>query len=563
MAEAALHGVTKRFEETTAVADVTLEAADGEFIVLLGPTGAGKTTTLRLFAGLETPDTGRVEIGGQDVTALEPARRDVAFVFQQYSLYPHYSVFDNLAFPLRAPGRKMPPDAIKKRVHQIAEMLRIESKLANRATQLSGGEMQRVSIGRALVREPNLFLMDEPLSSLDAKLREDLRIELKRIQRELGATIIYVTHDQLEAMTLADRIGVLSDGRLLQIATPRDVYERPANIYAAQRLGSPPINLLSAGTLHVGEAPDAAATIGVRPEDVVLNGSGAPARVLTVEHLGVEAIALLDVAGRHVHALLGARTALRQGDEVQASVRPGAALFFDGDGDRIAFAGSAPIKASASVVPSGALLKTKDEADMTEQLMRTLIAKCQAVIAAHTEELTALDQAIGDGDHGLNMTRGLNAVAAATDEIAPAPFGDALKKAGTTLVMKVGGASGPLYGSLLLGMAKAAGDLPQDPAGTAALLSAGVEAVKSRGKSDAGAKTMLDVLVPVLDAISAGGGIAEARAAADHGLAATKDMRATKGRAAFLGERSIGHLDPGARSSQLLVNAVCDVLEEK
>ncbi|MFP4538809.1 MAG: ABC transporter ATP-binding protein, partial [Dichotomicrobium sp.] len=308
MAEAALHGVTKRFGNTTAVSRMNLKVADGEFVVLLGPTGAGKTTTLRLFAGLETPEEGQVEIGGRNVTAQGPAHRDVAFVFQQYSLYPHYSVFDNLAFPLRAPGRKMPPETINKRVREVAEMLRIGSKLENRATQLSGGEMQRVSIGRALVREPNLFLMDEPLSSLDAKLREDLRVELKRIQRDVGATIVYVTHDQLEAMTLADRIGVLNEGDLVQIAGPREMYERPANIYAAQRLGSPQINFLPPGLLGINSPPDGAETVGVRPEDVELNGAGVPAKVLTVEHLGVESIALLDVAGQSVHAMLSANT---------------------------------------------------------------------------------------------------------------------------------------------------------------------------------------------------------------------------------------------------------------
>jgi multiple sugar transport system ATP-binding protein len=337
MAEASLTHVTKRFGATAAVEDVSLTVRNGEFIVLLGPTGAGKTTTLRLFAGLELPDAGSVTIAGHDVTRLDPARRDVAFVFQQYSLYPHLTVFENLAFPLKAPGRRLSAAEIGKRVEHIAEMLRIGAKLTNRVTQLSGGEMQRVSIGRALVREPNLFLMDEPLSSLDAKLREDLRLELKRIQRDLGATIVYVTHDQLEAMTLADRIGVLAEGRLVQLDTPREVYERPANVYAAQRLGSPQINLLARETLSgvVAEAPAAAATVGVRPEDVVLNGGGVAAKVLTVEHLGVESIALLDVAGRHVHALLGARTALREGEEVAASVRPGAALFFDASGARL------------------------------------------------------------------------------------------------------------------------------------------------------------------------------------------------------------------------------------
>jgi multiple sugar transport system ATP-binding protein len=497
------------------------------------------------------------------VTALDPARRDVAFVFQQYSLYPHYSVFDNLAFPLRAPGRKSSPEAIRKRVHSVAEMLRITSKLNNRATQLSGGEMQRVAIGRALVREPDLFLMDEPLSSLDAKLREDLRVELKRIQRELGATIIYVTHDQLEAMTLADRIGVLSSGNLVQISSPREIYERPANIYAAQRLGTPQINLLKVALLQSGDMPPGAETAGVRPEDVVVNGSGVPARVLTVEHLGVESVALLDIGGSHIHAMLGARTTLRAGDDVRASIRPDAALFFDAQGDRIDFraanqgwAKSIPERATSRAEPAG-------DTPMSEELIRRLIAKCAGTIAAHAQELTALDQAIGDGDHGLNMTRGFSAVAAAVDDIAGLPFGAALTKAGTTLIMKVGGASGPLYGSLLMGMGKAVSEVPRGQHAVTAMLLAGIAAVKARGKSEAGAKTMLDVLIPVQEALAAGGGIAEARNTADAALAATKAMRATKGRAAFLGERSIGHLDPGARSSALLIHAVCDLLEAK
>ncbi|MEQ8355805.1 MAG: ABC transporter ATP-binding protein [Kiloniellaceae bacterium] len=341
MAEAALKSVTKRFGETTAVSNLSLNITDGEFIVLLGPTGAGKTTTLRLFAGLDRPEEGSVEIAGEDVTARAPAARDVAFVFQQYSLYPHYTVFENLAFPLRAPGRKLPAEAIRRRVREVAEMLRIESKLKNRATELSGGEMQRVSIGRALVREPSMFLMDEPLSSLDAKLREDLRVELKRIQRELGATIVYVTHDQLEAMTLADRIGVLSEGRLVQVDDPREIYERPDSIYAAQRLGSPSINLLAPGTLGVQHGPSGTRTLGVRPEDVVLNGAGVPASVLTLEHLGVESIALLQVPGangaaQQVHALLGCQRGIAEGDSVSASVRPGAVLYFDDAGRRIA-----------------------------------------------------------------------------------------------------------------------------------------------------------------------------------------------------------------------------------
>jgi dihydroxyacetone kinase-like protein len=200
---------------------------------------------------------------------------------------------------------------------------------------------------------------------------------------------------------------------------------------------------------------------------------------------------------------------------------------------------------------------------MNEEMLRWMIAKCQSVIATHAQELTALDQAIGDGDHGLNMVRGFDAIAAAADEIAVMPFGAALQKAGMTLVMNVGGASGPLYGSLLMGMGKASAEAPRDGAGIAAMFGEGIEAVKKRGKSDTGAKTMLDVLVPVHAVLADGGGIAEIHAAADESLAATKDMLATKGRAAFLGERSIGHLDPGARSATLLIHAVCDALEGK
>ncbi|MDT8345282.1 MAG: ABC transporter ATP-binding protein [Thermohalobaculum sp.] len=340
MAEARLDRVTKRFGATEAVADLSLTMADGEFLVLLGPTGAGKTTTLRLIAGLDLPDQGRILIGGMDVTALPPAARDVAVVFQQYSLYPHLSVYDNLAFPLRAPGRRMPPEAIRKRVTEIAEMLRIGHKLKNRSTELSGGEMQRVAIGRALVRAPNLFLMDEPLSSLDAKLREDLRLELKRIQRELGATIVYVTHDQVEAMTLADRIGILDRGRLVQLDAPRAVYQRPATIHAAQRLGSPQINLMPSGAPGLPAPPPGAVTAGVRPEDLVLNGAGVAAQVLAVEHLGAETVALLETGNLRLRALVDAHSPVAPGTPTQVAIRAGAPVWFDAAGALIGAEGA-------------------------------------------------------------------------------------------------------------------------------------------------------------------------------------------------------------------------------
>ena len=336
MAEFSFENVSKRFCSTPAVDNLSLAASDGEFIVLLGPTGAGKTTTLRLLAGLERADAGEISIGGEDVTHQSPTMRDVTFVFQQYSLYPHLTVFDNLAFPLRSPARSWPADRINIKVREVARLLHIEDKLANRATQLSGGQMQRVAIGRALVREPRITLMDEPLSSLDAKLRAELRVELKRIQRELGATVLYVTHDQTEAMTLATRIGVLDRGRLVQIGSPREIYERPANVYVATRLGSPGINLVPRELLPRLKAPDAAATVGARTEHVrvskAANGS-ALGRVRWIEHLG-DANHLHLRLGEHDFVTLTAPgTPLTVGDAVDVDfVAP---LFFDASGRRI------------------------------------------------------------------------------------------------------------------------------------------------------------------------------------------------------------------------------------
>lgn len=333
MADVLLEGVTKRFGATTAVDDLDLQVKDGEFVVLLGPTGAGKTTTLRLVAGLEQPDVGSIRIDGRDVTRAGPAPRDVSFVFQQYSLYPHYTVYDNLAFPLRAPVRRWPAAAIDAKVREVAALLRIEGKLGNKATKLSGGEMQRVAIGRALVRNPAAFLMDEPLSSLDAKLRDDLRVELKRIQLEMNATVLYVTHDQVEAMTLADRIGVLREGRLLQLGTPREVYGRPDSLYVAQRLGSPRINLLPPGVLGL-QVPPQAATLGLRPEDLEL-GAGCPARVAAVEHLGAETVLTLESEGHTLLALAAPQDRFEPGQPTRVRARAGAVLYFDAAGQRL------------------------------------------------------------------------------------------------------------------------------------------------------------------------------------------------------------------------------------
>ncbi|ODN70455.1 Trehalose import ATP-binding protein SugC [Methylobrevis pamukkalensis] len=310
---------------------MSLHIPDGAFVVLLGPTGAGKTTTLRLIAGLDAPDGGDIRIHGRSVVSDTPAQRNVAMVFQQYSLYPHLSVRDNLAFPLRSPILRTPEAEIARKVAEVAEVLHISHKLDNRATALSGGEMQRVSIGRALVRDPSIYLMDEPLSSLDAKLRADLRVELKRIQSKLGATLLYVTHDQIEAMTMATHVGVLDSGRLVQFGSPREIYENPVSLYVAGRLGLPRINTLPA-SLFPG-APGRARTIGLRPEHIV-QGSGRPTTVARVEHLGDQSRLHLRLDGHDLVTLTDVHTTLKPGDTV--AVEPRAPLWFDGDGYRIA-----------------------------------------------------------------------------------------------------------------------------------------------------------------------------------------------------------------------------------
>ena len=336
MADVSLRGVHKRFDEVAAVDGIDLDVADGEFLVLLGPTGAGKTTTLRLIVGLEKPDEGEVRIGGRDVTDEPPAARDLAFVFQQYSLYPHMSAYDNLAFPLRAPGRRLDEEQIRRRVMEIAGLLRIDHKLGSKATQLSGGEMQRVAIGRALVRDPAAYLMDEPLSSLDAKLRSELRLELARIHRELGSTIVYVTHDQIEAMTMADRIGVLREGRLVQVGAPREIYETPRNIYVASRLGSPAMNLLPGDLLPVERKPAGTATVGARTEHLRIervddgNGVGSVQRI---EHLGDQNHIHLAVGEHTLIMLADPASELRSGDPID--IRLENPVFFDRDGERI------------------------------------------------------------------------------------------------------------------------------------------------------------------------------------------------------------------------------------
>lgn len=330
MAEVILEKLSKSFGKDNAVIDMSMHIEDGSFVVLLGPTGAGKTTTLRLISGLETIDAGNVYIDGREVNDETPAQRDVAMVFQQYSLYPHLSVRENLSFPLRSPILKTSKADIITKVNEVADILQISHKLDNRATELSGGEMQRVSIGRALVRDPAIYLMDEPLSSLDARLRADLRIELKRIQSELGATLLYVTHDQTEAMTMATHVGVLQEGRLVQFGTPRDIYESPNSEYVASRLGSPRINLLPADVFNLSDGNTT--TIGLRPEHVHF-GEGQAADVKRVEHLGDHTRLHLNLQGHSITVLSPSGNPYAAGTSV--NIQPLNPLRFDKDGERI------------------------------------------------------------------------------------------------------------------------------------------------------------------------------------------------------------------------------------
>jgi multiple sugar transport system ATP-binding protein len=329
-----VEGVWKRFDGVQALRGVSLDVGAEELLVVLGPTGAGKTTLLRTVAGLETPDAGSVRLSGRDVTPLPPAQRDVALVFQNFSLYPNWTVRRNLAFGLRAPARKLTGIEIGRRVEWAAGLLKIAHLLDRRSQHLSGGEMQRVAIGRAMVRRPNAFLLDEPLSNLDAKLRESLRVELVCLQRELRRPMIFVTHDQAEALSMADRLAVLAEGRILQVGTPEDLYRRPASPQVARQLGQPAVNLIEVersggswlsadGTALLpaegaAAAPDGAERmiLGVRPEDIALRGGSSAGRARVVEQRGATKVVLVRWAGAELHVTAPAAAEVRVGEEV-------------------------------------------------------------------------------------------------------------------------------------------------------------------------------------------------------------------------------------------------------
>lgn len=335
-----LEGVVRRFGAVEALAGIDLSLDGDELLVVLGPTGAGKTTLLRTLAGLETPDEGKIEMGGEDITHWLPARRDVAFVFQNFSLYPDWSVRRNLEFPLRAPGRQLAKGEIAERVAWAAGLLRIEWLLDRPAVRLSGGEMQRVAIGRAIVRRPRLFLFDEPLSNLDAKLREVLRVELTLLRKELEIPMVYVTHDQTEALSMGDRVAVLSEGRILQQGSPEEIYRRPSSPTVARQLGQPAINILAVhrmGKTWVGEGGAELMSadegggemlLGIRPEDIATRGGETPGRVRVVEDAGATWILLVDWAGASVHIIAPKGQDFAPGEEIYPSIDPSRAVFW-------------------------------------------------------------------------------------------------------------------------------------------------------------------------------------------------------------------------------------------
>jgi multiple sugar transport system ATP-binding protein len=329
MAPITFDHVTKRFDETTAVADLSIEVADGEFLVLVGPSGCGKTTALRMLAGLEDTTSGRILIGDRVVNNIAPGARDVAMVFQSYALYPHMTVYDNLAFSLR--NHKVRKAEIDRRVRQAADVLELGDFLKRKPRQLSGGQRQRVALGRAIVREPKAFLMDEPLSNLDAALRVQTRAEILRLQRRLGTTTIYVTHDQIEAMTMGERIAVMNKGELQQLGTPEELYKHPANTFVARFIGSPSMNMLPSSVLGIGGTGQLA---GFRPEHVRLGdgraGAGSlDAAVEVVEYLGDEQLAHIRLGDHELVVKLPVEPRLQAGERETFSVPLDKVLLFD------------------------------------------------------------------------------------------------------------------------------------------------------------------------------------------------------------------------------------------
>jgi multiple sugar transport system ATP-binding protein len=349
MATVEIQDVVKSFGTTQIIRGVSIDIRDGEFVVLVGPSGCGKSTLLRMIAGLEGIDGGEIRIGGRRVNDLPPKDRDIAMVFQNYALYPHLTVADNLAFSLKL--RHAPKEEIEERVSRAAKILGLEPLLTRLPKQLSGGQRQRVAMGRAIVRDPQVFLFDEPLSNLDAKLRVAMRAEIRELHQRLKATTVYVTHDQIEAMTMADKIVVMHDGIVEQVGTPLELFDRPRNVFVAAFIGSPSMNLVPVkangqgvvdnagnhwGVPHVPATSGQALTLGVRPEHLRLDDAGVKARVLVVESTGSETHLIVDTGGIKLTCVLRERVSVRTGDHVCLGADNAHLHLFHGDsGERL------------------------------------------------------------------------------------------------------------------------------------------------------------------------------------------------------------------------------------
>lgn len=344
MAHLVLRNLLKRFDKTTVLHGIDLEVDDGEFVVLVGPSGCGKSTTLRLIAGLEEVTDGEVEIAGRVVNNLEPKDRDIAMVFQNYAIYPHMSVRKNIGFGLRSSN--LPKSEKEQRIEAVAEILSMSDLLARKPNQLSGGQRQRVAIGRAMVRDPAVFLFDEPLSNLDAQLRTQMRLEIKKLHQRVGATIIFVTHDQVEAMTMADRIVIMKDGLIQQVGTPAEVYHNPANTFVAQFIGAPSMNMMQGqvakdgnvelaqgGAVSVKRTAESGSQVlvGIRPEDLVTDGEQAMLKgeVVLREPLGHETLIYVNTSAGELIAKADGRSPPEIGAEVGLSALPQNIHVFD------------------------------------------------------------------------------------------------------------------------------------------------------------------------------------------------------------------------------------------
>ena len=340
MANLALRNLVKTYDKTEVLHGINLDVADGEFVVFVGPSGCGKSTTLRLIAGLEDTTSGEIEIAGRTVNNLEPKDRDIAMVFQNYAIYPHMTVRKNIGFGLRT--SKLPRAQKDARINEVAEILDMTPLLERKPNQLSGGQRQRVAIGRAMVRDPAVFLFDEPLSNLDAQLRTQMRLEIKKLHQRVGNTIIFVTHDQVEAMTMADRIVIMKDGHIQQVGTPAEVYHSPANMFVATFIGAPAMNMLTgkgtgggitlpSGTFATNGPDGADLVLGVRPDDLMLSGGQAvtSGKVILREPLGSETLIYVDTPSGEIIARADGRTPPEVGETVQLGADPANVHVFD------------------------------------------------------------------------------------------------------------------------------------------------------------------------------------------------------------------------------------------